>query len=194
MTSLMSVEPNCAQPSICFQSFGEGCAPRGLGGRSSACREPAKIDLAMTGSSCLSSPAKISSGTGIGSPFESSITATNTSPPSTTSAHRLAGVRRPAGLRSGSGTCGLATASCASLAAYRAENLDPLTYQCSQIGSIGNGLSATNPPAECGELTGGLPAGGSGGGILAYDPVATDGYTGVNSNPRNVFYITAKTL
>ena len=36
MTSLMSVEPNCAQPSICFQSFGEGCAPRGLGGRSPA--------------------------------------------------------------------------------------------------------------------------------------------------------------
>ena len=85
-------------------------------------------------------------------------------------------------MRSGSGTCGLATASCASFAAYRAENLDPLTYQCSQIGS------------QSGELTWGLPAGGSGGGILAHNPVATDGYTGVNSNPRNVFYITAKTL
>merc|ERR1711869_180414 len=35
----------------------------------------------------------------------------------------------------GSGTCGLATASCASLSAYRVANAAPLAYTCSQLGS-----------------------------------------------------------
>merc|ERR1712124_11430 len=53
----------------------------------------------------------------------------------------------------GSGTCGLATASCASLSAYRVANAAPLAYTCSQVGSDVALAAGKTEPSVCGETT-----------------------------------------
>merc|ERR1712182_25650 len=53
----------------------------------------------------------------------------------------------------GSGTCGLATASCASLSAYRVANAAPLAYTCSQLGSDVALPAGKTEPSVCGDTT-----------------------------------------
>merc|ERR1719420_502258 len=53
----------------------------------------------------------------------------------------------------GSGTCGLATASCASLSAYRVANAAPPAYTCSQLGSDVDLEDGKSEPSVCGETT-----------------------------------------
>merc|ERR1719207_189221 len=53
----------------------------------------------------------------------------------------------------GSGTCGLATASCASLSAYRVANAAPLAYTCSQVGSDVALAAGKSEPSVCGDTT-----------------------------------------
>merc|ERR1719335_1783152 len=71
----------------------------------------------------------------------------------------------------GYGTCGLATASCASLSAYRVANAAPLAYTCSQVGS------ETTFAVET--ATGAIAATYAG------------NYANGQSSAKNVFYITA---
>merc|ERR1712118_46138 len=96
----------------------------------------------------------------------------------------------------GYGTCGLATASCASLAAYRAANADPLEYTCSQLGSDEPFDTATGTftatgkkvPSVCGDTTFAVEV--VNGAAVAQPDFATNGYTNGQSSAKNVFYIT----
>jgi len=85
----------------------------------------------------------------------------------------------------GSGTCGLATASCASLSAYRVANADPLAYTCSQLGSDVALAAGKNEPSVCGETTFAVET-ATGAPTAKYDKNYADGM----SSGKNVFYIT----
>merc|ERR1712118_49557 len=85
----------------------------------------------------------------------------------------------------GSGTCGLATASCASLSAYRVANADPLAYTCSQLGSDVALAAGKSEPSVCGETTFAVET-ATGAPTAKYDKNYADGM----SSGKNVFYIT----
>merc|ERR1712124_118759 len=85
----------------------------------------------------------------------------------------------------GSGTCGLATASCASLSAYRLANADPLAYTCSQLGSDVALAAGKSEPSVCGDTTFAVETGNEA-------PTASYGanYADGQASAKNVFYIT----
>merc|ERR1719161_28871 len=86
----------------------------------------------------------------------------------------------------GSGTCGLATASCASLSAYRVANAAPLAYTCSQVGSDVALAAGKTEPSVCGETTFAVET--ATGAIAA---TYAGNYANGQSSAKNVFYITA---
>merc|ERR1712182_34956 len=86
----------------------------------------------------------------------------------------------------GSGTCGLATASCASLSAYRVANVAPLAYTCSQLGSDVALPAGKTEPSVCGDTTFAVETAA---GVRA-PPTYAGNYADGQASAKNVFYIT----
>jgi len=86
----------------------------------------------------------------------------------------------------GSGTCGLATASCASLSAYRVANAAPLAYTCSQLGSDEALPAGKTEPSVCGDTTFAVETAA---GVRA-PPTYAGNYADGQASAKNVFYIT----
>jgi len=94
-------------------------------------------------------------------------------------------VKSPNMGKPGSGTCGLATASCASLSAYRVANAGPLAYTCSQLGSDVALAAGKSEPSVCGDTTFAVET-ATGFTAATYGGNYADG----QASAKNVFYIT----
>ena len=75
-------------------------------------------------------------------------------------------------------TCGLANGACATLDAFRLDNITPLTYQCSTVSGAGGGI-----PAACGTTRW----------TSAVAPTFVNGYAFIPTAPTGTQYINTQT-